>query len=105
MKALLRNQRLVEYKRVIRTEAIGDTLEERKVYSAPVKARWNVSATAGEEANAVFGDFTNYSRTVSLCGDCPVSEGDMVIFDGKTYGVVKIADSLNGFMIALKEAV
>lgn len=105
MRTLQRNKRLVEYRRVIGTEAIGNTLEEKKIYSAPVKARWNISAAIGEEASAVFGDITNYSRTVALCGKSPVAEGDLVIFDQKSYSVVKIADSLNGVMLALQEVV
>lgn len=105
MRTLHRNKRPVEYMRVVGTEQIGETLEEQKVYSSPIKALWNVSASTGEEAREVFGDFTNYSRTVSLCGECPVAEGDMVVFSGQTYEVVRIADSLNGFMIALKEVI
>ena len=110
MRTLNRNQREVTYERVIGTEPIkddygNDTLEARKLYSAPVTARWNVSAAVGEEANEVFGDLTDYSRTVTLCGICPVSEGDKVAFGGKRYSVVKIADSVNGFMIALREVI
>ena len=105
MKALQRNKRCVEYRRVIGAESIGDTLEERKIYSSPVRAKWNVSAAIGEEASAVFGDITNYSRTVALSGVCPVAEGDLVIFNDKAYSVVKIADSLNGVMLALREVV
>lgn len=110
MRTLNRNQRDVTYERVIGTEPIkddygNDTLEVRNVYDAPVTARWNVSAAVGEFANEVFGDLTNYSRTVTLCGECPVAEGDMVTFDGKRYSVVKVADSVNGFSIALREVI
>ena len=108
MRTLKRNTRAVVYENVISTEPIkdaygNDTLEVRKVYGAPVTAHWNVSAAVGEEANEIFGDLTDYSRTVSLCGDCPVFEGDMVTFDGATYRVVRIADSKNGYLIALRE--
>lgn len=110
MRMLNRNQREVTYERVIGTEPIkddygNDTLEVRKVYDTPVAARWNVSAAVGEEANEVFGDLTNYSRTVTLCGSCPVSEGDRVAFGGQSYSVVRIADSVNGYMLALREVV
>ena len=110
MRTLNRNQREVTYERVIGTEPItddygNDTLEVRRIYDAPVTARWNVSAAVGQEATEVFGDLTDYSRTVTLCGSCPVAEGDRVTFGGKSYSVVKIADSINGYMIALREVV
>jgi hypothetical protein len=108
MRTLKRNGRAVTYENVIGSEPIydaygNDTHEKRKLYSAPVQADWNVSAAVGEEANEIFGDLTDYSRTVSLCGDCPVFEGDRVTFDGRRYKVVRIADSKNGYMIALRE--
>lgn len=108
MRTLKRNEREVTYENLIGTEPIkdaygNDTLEVKKIYGAPVAARWNVSAAVGEEANEIFGDLTDYSRTVSLCGDCPVFEGDRVTFGGATYRVVRIADSKNGYMIALRE--
>ena len=82
--------REVTYENVAATEPIKDvygneTLEVRKIYSAPVTARWNVSAAVGEEANEIFGDLTDYSRTVTLCGDCPVFEGDRVTFGGQVF--------------------
>ena len=61
MRTLKRNGRAVTYENVIGTEPIkdaygNDTLEVRKIYSAPVTAYWNVSAAVGEEANEIFGD-------------------------------------------------
>lgn len=108
MRTLNRNARSVSYEKVIGTEPIlddygNDTLQVRKIYGSPVTSRWNVSAAVGEEANEIFGDMTDYSRTVALCGDCPVSEGDRVTFSNTRYTVVKIADSKNGFLLALRE--
>ena len=108
MRTLKRNTRRVTYENVIGTEPIkdaygNDTLEVKKLYDAPVTAYWNVSAAVGEEANEIFGDLTDYSRTVSLCGNCPVFEGSRVKFGGKRYKVARIADSKNGFLIALRE--
>ena len=108
MQTLKRNGRKVTYENLISTEPIKDangfdTLEVKKVYSAPVTAHWNVSAAVGEEANEIFGDLTDYSRTVSMCGDCPVFEGSRVTFGGKRYKVARIADSKNGYLIALRE--
>ena len=110
MRSLKRNLRDVTYENIIALEPIqdvygNDTLEVRKIYAPPVHAQWNVSAAVGEEANEIFGDLTDYSRTVTLCGDCPVFEGDRVTFSGKTYTVVKIADSKNGYLLALREVV
>lgn len=110
MRTLKRNLRDVTYENIQALEPIqdaygNDTLEVRKIYAAPVQAQWNVSAAVGEEANEIFGDLTDYSRTVTLCGDCPVFEGDRVTFGGKTYTVVKIADSKNGYLLALREVV
>lgn len=110
MRTLRRNGREVTYESLTGTEPIKDvngydTLEVRKVYAPPVTTRWNISASVGEEANEIFGDLTDYSRTVSLCGNCPVSEGDRVTFGGKRYTVVKIADSKNAWMLALREVV
>ena len=108
MRTLNRNSRPVSYVKVIGTEPIldaygNDTLQVRKLYGAPVTAYWNISAAVGEEANEIFGDLTDYSRTVTLCGNCPVSEGDRVTFSNTRYTVVKIADSKNGFLLALRE--
>lgn len=108
MRTLNRNARAVTYECVTATEHIkdvygNDTLEVRKIYSVPVTAQWNVSAAVGEEANEIFGDLTDYSRTVTICGSCPVSEGDRVTLGDQRYSVVKIADSKNGFMLALRE--
>lgn len=108
MRTLERNKRSVTYENVIDTQPIMDaygneTLQVRKVYAEPVTARWNVSAAVGEEANEIFGNLTDYSRTVTLCGVCPVNEGDRVTFGDEKYTVVKIADSKNGFLLALRE--
>lgn len=108
MRTLNRNGREMTYERVASTVPILDeygneTLEVRTEYEPPVTVSWNVSAAVGEAATEIFGDLTDYSRTISLCGECPVSEGDRVTFDGKTYKIVKIADSKNAHLLALRE--
>ena len=108
MRTLKRNMREVTYENVSTIEPIkdvygNDTLEVRKLYAAPVTVRWNVSAAVGEEANEIFGGLTDYSRTVTLCGNCPVFEGDRVTFGGKRYTVVRVADSKNAYLVALRE--
>lgn len=108
MRTLNRNGRKLTYERVIGNVPILDeygneTLEVRTEYAPPVTAYWNVSAAVGEAATEIFGDLTDYSRTVALCGECPVSEGDRVTFEGETYKIVKIADSKNAHLLALRE--
>lgn len=116
MRSLQRNWRSLYYAVPESTESIideygNDTLEKKITYSAPIELRVNVSANVGQEAVNVFGTTTGYNRTVSFCGEsCPLSENDIVWF-GKdpskphNYVVVKVADSKNGFMIALREVI
>lgn len=109
MRSLQRNWRELHYAVPQGTESIiddygNDTLETRTVYSDPVSLRANVSANVGQEAMNVFGALTGYSRTVTYSGtSCPLTEGTMVWFGDDTYTVIKVADSKNGFLIALRE--
>ena len=87
----------------------NDTLEVRQTYSAPTPMMVNISANAGQDAVDTFGSQTEYSRTISYAGlGCPLVEGALVWFNVDTtgshnYRVVKVADSKNGFLIALNE--
>ena len=108
MRSLYRNTRELTYRNVLRTEEVLDengftTLEVRPVYSEPVTVRMNISAAVGQEAVEIFGSQTDYSRTISLCGECPFSEGSRIAFDGFEYVVVRIADSKNGYLVAVRE--
>lgn len=114
MRSLQRNWRELYYATVERTEPIkdeygNDTLEVKTVYSSPTAFRANISANAGQEAVSVFGAMTGYSRTISLVGDsCPMDEGSLIWFGvdvsgPHNYVVVKVADSKNGYLIALRE--
>ena len=108
MRTLLRNTRPLTYRNLLGTEEILDsagntTLEYRAVFSEPVTVRMNISAAVGNEAVEAFGNMTDYSRTISLCGECPFNEGSRIEFDGKDYVVVKVADSKNGFLVAIRE--
>ena len=112
MRSLFRNQRSFYYATVTGTESIvdeygNDTLETRTIYSAPIVSKANISANIGEDAVEIFGTQTEYSRTVSMT-DCPLKEGDKVWFDvdpmgENNYVVAKVADSKNGFLVALRE--
>ena len=91
----------------------NDTLEVEAVFSSPLHLQANVSANVGQEAIEVFGSQTEYSRTVSIAGgECPLVEGCRVWFgkepndagDDNNYVVTRVADSKNGFLVALREA-
>ena len=114
MRNLQKNMRRLYYAPIISTEPIldeygNDTLEVRTVYGSPALLKCNVSANVGQEAVEVFGNQTEYSRTVSFVGaECPLTEGCKVWFGVPTsgshnYTVVKVADSKNSFLIALRE--
>ena len=117
MRSLERNKRGFWYAAVVGTESIldeygNDTLEVRTIYGSPTLLRANISANIGQDAVDTFGSQTDYSRTVSLTGEsCPLSEGDKVWFgvepnvdgDNNNYTVARVADSKNGFLVALRE--
>lgn len=114
MRSMQRSWRTMYYATVQGTEPIvdeygNDTLELKTTYSSPTLLRANISANAGQEAVDVFGALTGYSRTVSYAGEtCPLSEGSLVWFGvdisgPHNYTVVKVADSKNGYLIALRE--
>lgn len=114
MRNLQRNTRKLYYASVLGTEPIldeygNDSLEVRTIYGSPALLRCNVSANVGQEAAEVFGNQTEYSRTISYAGEsCPLSEGCKVWFgvpltEKHNYVVVKVADSKNSFLIALRE--
>lgn len=114
MRSLQRNCRDLYYAIPLGDEHILDdygneTLEVEKIYSDPVLLKANVSANVGQDELNVFGSITEYSRTVSISGtECPLTEGCRVWFGvditkSNNYVVIKVADSKNGFLIALRE--
>lgn len=115
MRSLQRNWREIYYAVPQGTESIvdeygNDTLEIRHIYSEPVALSVNISANVGQEAVDTFGLLSGYSRTITFGGSetCPLVEGSRVWFGVKptgqhNYVVIKVADSKNGFLIALRE--
>lgn len=113
MRSIKRDQRVLYYAAPIGTTPVldeygNDTLEVRTEYSEPIKLSVSVSANVGQEAMNVFGAQTEYSRTVSMTSTCPLVEGCKVWFgvaatESNNYTVVKVADSKNGFLVALRE--
>ena len=114
MRSLQKNWRKLYYATPKSTESIlddygNDTLEVKTTYSEPVLLNANVSANVGQDAINTFGSITGYSRTISYFGEkCPLVEGSRVWFGveptkSHNYKVIKVADSKNGFLIALQE--
>lgn len=114
MRDLARNMRGLWYAVPVGTSPIldeygNDTLEVEAAFSSPLHLRANVSANAGQEAVAAFGSYTEYSRTVSITGaECPLVEGCRVWFGvepskSHNYTVARVADSKNGYLVALRE--
>ena len=115
MRVLYKNQRVYHYALPIAVEPIldeygNDTLEVEIKYSEPIKAKANYSSAVGQEAVAVFGTTTDYSRVLVFSRDCPLKEG-AILWIGKdtseqaNYKVVRIADSLNGTLVAVGEII
>lgn len=112
MRNLNKNMRKMTYALPAGTESIldewgNDTLEVKRSYTDFAEYSANISSAVGEEAVKVFGSLTNYSRTISVADkNCPIAvEGTLIQFESKTYEVVKVADSLNGFLIAVREVI
>ena len=116
MRDLIRNKRSLWYAIPVGNTPIldeygNDTLEVEVEFSSPLPFQANVSANVGQEAIEVFGSQTNYSRTVSISGECPLVEGSRVWFGiepneqatNHNYTVVRMADSKNGYLVALRE--
>ena len=117
MRNVHRNKRDLWYavpigNRAILDEYGNDTLEVEAVFSSPLHLKANVSANVGQEAVEVFGTQTEYSRTVSIAGaTVPFVEGCRVWFGiepdaqaaNYNYTVARVADSKNGYLIALRE--
>lgn len=117
MRDLIRNKRGLWYAIPVGSTPMldeygNDTLEVEAIFSSPLRLQANVSANVGQEAIEVFGSQTEYSRTVSIAGgECPLVEGCRVWFGSEpneqetnyNYTVARVADSKNGYMVALRE--
>lgn len=113
MRDLKRNCRPLYYSEVLGTVPLYDeygneTLEVSTEYGSPTLLSVNVSANVGQEAVEVFGTATEYSRTVCFANECPLKEGYKVWFgvsptEPNNYIVAKVADSKNGYLVALRE--
>lgn len=115
MRDLQRNKRTIWYANHIRDEIVtdefgNDTVETVPVYTDPIALKINISAATGEAAAEAFGAFTDYSRTITTSDTrCPLKQNSRVWFGVEpsssphNYEVVRVADSLNGMLYALRE--
>ena len=114
MRSLQRNWREIYYAAPYGTESIfdeygNDTLEVKTIYHDPLPLKVNVSANVGQDVVNTFGSISGYSRTITYMGKkCPMTEGTRVwVGEDRNrphnYVVVKVADSKNGYLIALRE--
>ncbi len=115
MRDLVRNRRPVWYSNIVSErpqldEFGNDTGESVKVYGEPVLTDYNVSAATGGAIAEAFGAFADYSRVICTAdARAPFVVGTRIWFgvdpakSGHNYTVVKVADSLNGTLYALRE--
>lgn len=115
MRSLNRNKRLIHYALLTGEVAIVDeygneTGESVPVYGDAVPLACNISAAVGHDAVQAFGNFTGYSRTLSVADiNCPMDEKSVVWFgvspltEPHNYIVARKADSKNGILYALQE--
>lgn len=94
----------------VKDEYGNDTLEVKTLYETPKEMRCNIGSSGGQDMVEIFGSATEYHRTISFSGSdiCPLKEGCRVWFGvdsnmAHNYRVVKVADSKNGTLVALRE--
>ncbi|WP_407453562.1 hypothetical protein [Methanobrevibacter sp.] len=110
MRNLKKNQRKLYYAPFMGTESILDeygneTLEVTPLYGDKTELWVNYSPNTGQLDNQMFGDITNYSRVLTFVGTCPLKEKDHLWINDETYEVVKVADGLNSYLVAIGEIV
>lgn len=116
MRNLKKNQRTLYYASFIDVNPIkdewgNDTLEVESIYGEPTSLKINYSPNVGEIDTQIFGNVTSYSRVLSFTGaTCPLKEKDRLwinkeVTEDANYEVLKVADGLNSFLIAIGEIV
>lgn len=114
MRSLVRNKRKMWYSLYQDQTPIVDengyrTGETDEKFSDPEILMANISAATGQAVAEAFGAFTDYSRVISVCDmSCPLEVGSRVWFGVEppkdhNYMVVRVADSINSKLYALKE--
>lgn len=94
----------------VKDEYGNDTLEVKTIYDTPKKMKCNIGSSGGQDVVEIFGSTTEYQRIISFSGSdiCPLKEGCRVWFgvdatSAHNYRVVKVADSKNCSIVALRE--
>ena len=112
MRNLKKNQRKLYYAPFMGTESIIDaygneTLQAKKIYGEKTELWVNYSTNTGQVDNQTFGDITNYSRVLVFTGKCPLKEKDILWINSEkaNYEVIKVADGLNSWLVAVGEIV
>jgi hypothetical protein len=114
MRSLNRNKRKLFYALHLEDIPIVDEYgnesgESESVFGETTELLANVSAASGEDVAQAFGNFTNYSRVLSVADNsCPLTERAIVWFgvdieQPHNYIVTRKADSKNGILYALQE--
>lgn len=114
MNSLRRNKRKIYYALYSGKQPVIDadgyeTGEEVPTYTSPVEYWCNISAGTGYDQTMPFGDFTDYSRTITVTDkDCPIDEDTVIWFgieptEPYNYIVRRKADSINGYVYALQK--
>lgn len=110
MRNLRKNQRQLYYAPFMGTEISYDeygneTLEPNPLYGEKTELWANYSPNTGQLDVQTFGDITNYSRVLIFSGNCPLKEKDRLWIGEETYEVVKVADGLNTYLVAIGEVI
>lgn len=114
MRSLYRNKRQLFYALYVEDIPILDEYgnesgESEPTYGEVQEMYANISAASGEDVSQAFGNFTNYTRVLSVADNsCPLSERAAVWFGVEVdkphnYVVTRKADSKNGILYALQE--
>lgn len=114
MRSLNRNKRQLYFALHVADVSIVDEYgnesgEIESTYGDVLELHGNVSAASGEDVAQAFGNFTNYTRVLSVAdNNCPLKERAIVWFGvdpdkPHNYVVTRKADSKNGILYALQE--
>ena len=108
MRDLQRNQIEITYRLYIKSEEVIDddgyaTGDHTPIFGEATPLEISVSANKGEYSEQMFGDMTDYDRTMCISDPkCPINENSRITIDGELYTVKGVARSLNATQYAIK---
>ena len=113
MRCLNRNKRLLYYAKYVGSGESRDpdgflTGEDALEYEDAKAWRVNIAPATGDVSLQAFGAFQDYTAVLCTTDDCPVTEESRLWIGREpeaphNYVVKRIAKSLNGTLIAVKE--